>query len=151
MSDITLARRSDLIDIQKMIRALSAFHGDAAAVTLAQLQDIFFGAAPTATALIAKSNDAPLGYAGLTPTTVLHEGTIRLDIHHLYVHAHHRAKGIGKALIQASQTHAQSIGATRLNIGTDPDNATAIAAYRAMPPLQEITGTGPRFRIDLGS
>lgn len=149
MIDITLARPSDLIDIQKMIRALSAFHGDAAAVTLAQLQDIFFGAAPTATALIAKSNGTHVGYAGLTSTTVLHEGTIRLDIHHLFVHERHRAKGIGTALIKASTAYAQSIGATRLTIGTDPNNATAIAAYHAIDFLEEITGTGPRFRVDL--
>lgn len=149
MTEITLARPSDLIDIHKMIRALSAFHADEAAVTLAHLQDIFFGTAPTATALIAKTDDTAVGYAGLTPTTVLHEGSIRLDIHHLFVTERHRAKGVGTALVRAAKAHAQSIGATRLTIGTDAGNATAIAAYRAIDMLDEITGSGPRFRIDL--
>jgi len=149
MTDIALARHVDLIDIHKMIRALSAFHGDQAAVTMAQLQNIFFGHAPTGTALIAKSDGVAIGYAGLTPTTVLHEGSIRIDIHHLFVAERHRAKGIGTALILAAKAHAMSIGATRLTIGTDAGNATAIAAYRAMEMLEEITGSGPRFRVDL--
>lgn len=149
MTKITLARTADLPDILSMIRALCAFHGDEAKVDLATLQDIFFGSAPRATALIARNAEQPLGYAGLIPTTVLHEGATRLDIHHLYVSETQRGKGIGTALIAAARDHAMKIGATRLTIGTDPDNASAIAAYRAMPALEEITGTGPRFRIDL--
>ena len=149
MTDISHARPSDLIDIQSMIQALSAFHGDDAQVTMAKLQDIFFGAAPMGTALIAKTNGVAVGYAGLTPTMVLHDGKIRLDIHHLYVVENMRANGIGKALILAAKAHARDIGATRLTIGTDPHNRTAIAAYRAMDICEEITGAGPRFRIDL--
>jgi GNAT superfamily N-acetyltransferase len=102
-----------------------------------------------ATALIAKLEGEPVGYAGLTPTMVLHEGKIRIDIHHLYVKERARSKGVGKALIEAATAHAKATGATRLTIGTDPNNATAIAAYRAMPILEEITGGGPRFRVDL--
>lgn len=149
MPQISLARPADLPDILSMIRALSKFHGDEAKVDLATLQDIFFGVAPRATALIARSADQALGYAGLTPTTVLHEGATRLDIHHLYVRETHRGKGIGSALICAARDHAIATGATRLTIGTDPNNALAIAAYRAMPALDEITGAGPRFRVDL--
>lgn len=151
MTDITRATPNDLPALLKMIRALSAFHGDVAQVTLAQLNDIFFAPHSVATALIAKSNDIAVGYAGLTPTTVIHTGDIRLDIHHLIVCDTHRGQGIGTALIKAAKTHAQETGATRLTIGTDISNATAIAAYRSMPILEEITGTGPRFRVDLNS
>lgn len=74
MPQISLARPADLPDILSMIRALSKFHGDEAKVDLATLQDIFFGVAPRATALIARSADQALGYAGLTPTTVCTKG-----------------------------------------------------------------------------
>lgn len=151
MTDITHATPADLPDILVMIQGLSAFHGDTAQVTLEQLHDIFFGPAPMGTALIAKLDGTPVGYAGLTSTMVLHDGKIRLDIHHLYVHDGHRAAGIGQALITAAKAHAIVTGATRLTIGTDAGNATAIAAYRAMPILDEITGSGPRFRLDLTS
>jgi GNAT superfamily N-acetyltransferase len=149
MTDITFAARHDLPAIHDMVRALSAFHGEVAAVTYPELEKMFFGAAPMAKALITKQNGAPVGYAGLTPTMVIHDGRLRIDIHHLFIHDGHRVKGIGTALIAAAKDFAISVVATRLTIGTDPDNATSIAAYTAMPDLQEMTGGGPRFRVNL--
>ncbi|AKS45413.1 Acetyltransferase (GNAT) family protein [Octadecabacter temperatus] len=149
MTDISFATRSDLPAIYDMICALCAYHGDEAQVGLLQLDDIFFGTSPTGTALIAKQGDTPLGYAGVTSATAIHERRPRLDIHHLFVIESHRARGIGKSLITAAKAHAISVDALRLTIGTDPGNETAIAAYRAMPDLEEITGSGPRFAIDL--
>jgi GNAT superfamily N-acetyltransferase len=144
---VTLAAAPDLPDILAMIHALSAFHGDTAQVTQAQLQHAFFGPAPVATALIAKLNGTAIGYAGLIPTLVLHSGETRLDIHHLFVAQDHRGRGVGTALIKAVKHHANTLGVSRLSIGTDPDNATTIAAYRAMPDLEEITSFGPRFWV----
>lgn len=149
MTDISFATRADLPAIYKMICELCAFHGDEAQVELPQLDDIFFGSSPTGTALIAKQGDKPFGYAGITSATAIHERRPRLDIHHLFVIEPHRACGIGKSLIMAAKAHAVSLGALRLTIGTDPRNETAITAYRAMPDLEEITGGGPRFAIDL--
>ena len=147
MTDIEPARPSHLPDLLAMIRALSAFHGDAATVTYEQLQEMFFGAAPTATALVALREGGVIGYAGLTWDVVLHQASLRMDIHHLYVVEAHRAQGIGTALIAAAKVIAQHRGATRLTIGTDPRNATAIAAYRAMAGLEEMHDPGPRFRV----
>lgn len=149
MTTVPLAQPEHLPDILSMIRALSAVHGDTAKVTGDGLQDIFFGPAPLATALIAHQNGDSVGYAALTPLMVIHDGKIRLDIHHLFVRDAHRGKGIGTALIAAAKAHAIRLGATRLTIGTDAGNHSAIAAYRAMPLLSEITGEGPRFRLDL--
>lgn len=149
MTDIRFALPADLPVIMDMVRALSAFHGDEAKVTDGQLHDMFFGPAPMATALIAWHGSTPVGYAGLTPTMVIHDGRIRMDIHHLFVRENLRKQGIGKALIAVARDHAISLGATRVTIGTDPDNATSIAAYRAMDNLTEVTGFGPRFWVDL--
>ncbi len=149
MTDITHATPADLPALLDMIRALSAVHGDTARVTLHALETILFGPAAMATALIAKRNNQPVGYAGLTPSMVLHDGLVKIEIHHLYVSESVRSKGVGKALIRAAKIHARSVGATRLTIGTDANNASAIAAYRAMDMLEEITGDGPRFRVDL--
>jgi GNAT superfamily N-acetyltransferase len=127
-----------------MIRALSAFHGDSAQVTRRSAPCVL-GPAPVATAFIAKLRHA-IGYAGLIPTLVLHSGETRLDIHHLFVAQDHRGRGVGTALITAVKHHANTHG-VRLTVH-DPDNATAIAAYRAMPDLEEITGFGLRFKSD---
>lgn len=149
MTDITHATQVDLPDILDMIQSLSAYHGDTAQVTLPQLGTIFFGTAQMSTALIAKIGGNAVGYAGLTPLMVLHDGKIRLDIHHMFVRDSNRASGVGTALIRAAKAHALEIGATRLTISTDAGNTSAIAAYRAIDLLQEITDPGPRFRVDL--
>lgn len=104
-----------------------------------------------ATAFIARLNGTAIGYAGLSLTFVSHTGDTHLDIQHLFVAQSHRASGVGTALITVIRNHANTLGVSRLPIGTTPDNATAIAAYRAMLDLEEITGFGPRFRIKLGA
>ena len=149
MIDIAPARPAHLPDLLAMIRALSAFHGDEATVTYEQLQEMFFGEAPVATALVATQDGCIVGYAGLTWDVVLHEAALRMDIHHLYVAEAYRAQGVGTALIAAARSIAQDRGATRLTIGTDPRNAAAIAAYRAMTALEEMHDPGPRFRVPL--
>ena len=140
------AKQSDLAQIQKMIRALSAYHGDIARVTLEQLQDIFFGPRPKGIALVARRGDAMIGYAGVLETIAVHSGIPRFDIHHLHVVENKRSQGVGRALIAAAKAHATAQGARGLTIGTAPQNATAQAAYRAMG-LEEITDAGPRFWI----
>jgi len=103
MPDISFATPDDLIDLHTMIHALSAFHGDEARVTLPQLRDIFFANVPKAEALVAKIDGKTVGYAGLTSVLVIHENSIWIDIHHLFVQEHMRAKGIGTPLIQAAR------------------------------------------------
>jgi GNAT superfamily N-acetyltransferase len=140
------AKQSDLAQIQKLIRALSAFHGDVADVTLEQLQDIFFGQHPKGIAFVARQGGAVIGYAGVLETIAVHSGIPRFDIHHLHVIENRRSQGVGRALIAAAKAHATAQGARGLTIGTAPQNATAQAAYRAMG-LEEITDAGPRFWI----
>ena len=149
MTHISPARPAHLPDLLAMVRALSAFHGEEATVTLEQLQEMFFGAAPSATALVAMQEDQIVGYAALTWDLVLHEASLRMDIHHLYVTEAKRGLGVGTALIDAARKVAQDRGATRLTIGTAPQNKTAIATYRAMKGLDEMLDPGPRFRVRL--
>lgn len=151
MTDIRFATPHDLPDIHRLVQALSAFHDQIAQVTLDGLHYIFFGPAPSAIALVAQLDGATIGYAGLTSTMVIHDGQPRIDVHHLYIVEAHRGEGVGTALIAAAKEYAIAQNAQRLTIGTDPGNPTAIAAYRAMPALEEITGFGPRFAIDLTS
>lgn len=148
MTDLTIrpATPRDLIDIMAMIRDLSRFHGDTATVTLEALQDVFFGALPRATAYLACSGDAVVGYAGITHRLALHQAAPRFDLHHLYVVDGHRNRGIGRALIATARDMARTKEAKGLTIGTDAKNITAQAAYRAMG-LEEITDAGPRFWI----
>ncbi len=151
MTDIIIrpARPRDLPDILDMVRALSAFHGDVATISLESLQWALFESGQ-ATALLAERRSDVIGYAGLTNTVTLHTGQSRIDIHHLYVAERHRSSGVGRALIDAAKRKALEIGAVGLTIGTDPRNAVAVAAYRAMG-LEELTGVGTRFWIPVAA
>lgn len=143
-----MASPKHLPSIQQLIRALSAFHGDTAQVSLEQLQTIFFGNQPKGTAWIAIADRQIIGYAGLLETVAIHSAIPRFDIHHLFVVDAWRSKGIGKQLIAATKAYATDRGARGLTIGTDPRNASAQRAYRAMG-LEEITDAGPRFWIPI--
>ena len=143
-----LARPSDLPELREMIRALSAFHNDEAQVTLERLQHLFFAPDARSVALVARDGPRIVGYAGLNLVPTLHSGAMRLDIQHLFVVDTHRAKGVGRALIDLAATVARDAGAKGMTIGTDPNNLSAQAAYRAMG-LEEITDAGPRFWIPL--
>ncbi len=146
MTTITPARPADLPEILRMVRALSAFHGDTAKVTLEQLQSFFFDTGAPASALLAWDGDTVIGYAGLLPHLRLHSGGKTLDVQHLYIVETHRGRGVGRALIAAARELADKTGCFRLTIGTDPDNTAAQAAYRAMG-WDDITGAGPRFQM----
>lgn len=52
------------------------------------------------------------------------------------------------ALIKALKTLVITQNATRLTIGTDVRNMTAIGAYRRMAILNEIVDAGPQFRVN---
>lgn len=145
---IDAARPSDLPRMQQLIQELSAFHGDRADVTLEQLQSIFFGQKSQGFAFLARLADETIGYAGVLETVIVHTGVPRHDIHHLHVVESKRGLGVGRALIGAAKAYSAQKGERGLTIGTDPRNAKAQAAYRAMG-LQEITNAGPRFWIEM--
>jgi GNAT superfamily N-acetyltransferase len=132
-----------------MICALCAFQGGTAQVTHDQLDATFFGCRSTSYALVATLDGDLVGYAGITSTKVLHKGMPSWDIHHLFVVPAHRTKGLATALIKAVKTLVITQNATRLTIGTDVGNMTAIGAYRRMAILNEIADAGPRFRVNL--
>ena len=148
MLQITQATSADLRDIQKMIGALTSFHGDTANASLAWLQQIFFDTPNGGAAFMARKGGDPIGYAGVTQRPCIHDGTYRFDIQHLYIVEASRAQGVGRALIEAAKDFAAGFGAKGMTIGTDPANKIAQAAYRGMG-LEEITDGGPRFWIPL--
>jgi len=152
MTDLTIdiATPRDLRRMQELIRQLSAFHGDTAAVTLEQLQDIFFGPRSRGIALLARRMGETVGYAGVIESIIVHSAIPRFDIQHLHVVETQRGQGIGRALIAAAKAHATTHGALGLTIGTDPNNKSAQGAYRAMG-LEEMTGAGPKFWIEIGT
>jgi ribosomal protein S18 acetylase RimI-like enzyme len=52
-------------------------------------------------------------------------------LYELSVHADHRRRGIGKALVESLAALASARGCYGMWVGTEPDNAAALATYVA--------------------
>lgn len=145
---ITQATPRDLPDLKRMITALCAFHGDPMPRGLADLQERLIDQ-PGLIALIARDGATAIGYAVLEQHWRPMDEHDGYDIAQLFVEERWRSRGVGQALIQAAQRLASGAFASRLSIGTSPDNPGAASAYRAMG-LTEITSPrGPRFAVPL--
>ncbi len=140
------ATARDVPTLHRLIRALSAFHGEEATISLERTQTLFIGG--PATALLACDASGVIGYIACLPVLRLNSGTSFLDLQHLYVCEGNRSRGIGRSLIVAACDLGRAQGLTHARIGTHPDNAGAQAAYRAMG-LTETGPFGPHFRIAL--
>ncbi len=148
--DIRPAIPPDIPDLVGMIDRLCAHHGDTSQLTLARAHTEFF-VERRVVALIARTGGAAVGYAVLEAHwRPMHAGPA-FDIAHLFVEAPHRKRGIGRSLIAAAQAYAARQNAVRVTVGTAPDNADAVRAYRAMG-LKELTVLpGPRFMVGPGA
>ena len=147
MMTINRVTPSDIPALRDMLYALCAYHGDTCTRGLENIHAQFIDG--PLIGLIARKGVAAIGFATLvTHWRPMKDGD-SIDILHLYVADGLRGQGIGRQLIAAAQSHARRFGATRLTIGTSPDNPGAAQAYRAMG-WDEITAhPGPRFQIAL--
>jgi aminoglycoside 3-N-acetyltransferase I len=71
-----------------------------------------------------------VGFVSGVETTHPDKGT-EMFLYELGVAADHRDQGIGRSLVRALADVARELGCYGMWVGTEPDNAAAIAAYRA--------------------
>jgi ribosomal protein S18 acetylase RimI-like enzyme len=81
------------------------------------------------------ADDRPVGFVSGVETTHPDKGT-ELFLYELSVAEDQRGRGIGRALVEALAAVARERGCYGMWVGTDADNAAALAAYRA-------AGAGP--------
>lgn len=144
--NIARATARDLPDLKRLITALCAFHGDPMPRGLADLQSRLIEQ-PGLTALMARHKGAAIGYAVIEQHWRPMETGDGFDIAHLYVVERWRSHGVGQALIAEARQLAAQACASRLTIGTSPDNPGAAAAYRRMGLTEQTGPSGPRFSI----
>jgi L-amino acid N-acyltransferase YncA len=79
--------------------------------------------------LVARSQDSVLGWAALSPVSsrCVYAGVAEVSI---YVAAHCRGQGIGKALLQALIDEAEQHGIWTLQAGVFPENPASVALTR---------------------
>jgi [ribosomal protein S18]-alanine N-acetyltransferase len=93
--------------------------------------------------LIAFAGERPAGFVTGIETTHPDKGT-EMFLYELSVHADHRDRGIGRALVEALADLARGRGCYGMWVATDRSNAAALATYRAAgadPPDPCVTLT----------
>jgi ribosomal protein S18 acetylase RimI-like enzyme len=85
--------------------------------------------------------EKPIGFVSGVETTHPDKGT-EMFLYELSVDAQHRKQGVGRALVEALADLARRRGCYGMWVATEPDNAAALATYRAgaaMPPEPCVT------------
>jgi ribosomal protein S18 acetylase RimI-like enzyme len=77
-----------------------------------------------------EDDDRPIGFVSGVETTHPDKGT-ELFLYELSVLPANRNRGVGQALVEALADLARSRGCYGMWVGTEPDNAAAVAAYLA--------------------
>lgn len=138
---IRAAKRHDLPELNDMIGALAAHHGDAAAMTPDKLERDLFGPMPWIQALVADSGDGLMGYAILVPLYRAQEGRRGMDLHHLFVRDGQRGNGIGQHLVSRAREIARTAGCDYLSVSAATGNVAAHRFYEQLDFLpRPVTG-----------
>jgi GNAT superfamily N-acetyltransferase len=141
---IRAATPADLPELVAMVQALAAHHGDTSQISEAALARDLFAPQPWLQALVAEGSKRLIGYAALTQLTRLQYGQRGFDIHHLFVVADHRGRGLGKALITAILDHARAQGCSYITVSALEGNLPARAFYAAQG-FQDAPVKGLRY------
>jgi ribosomal protein S18 acetylase RimI-like enzyme len=99
----------------------------AAEVTARLCDDM--AARPTVASFIAWLDDAPVGLVNCVEGFSTFKSRPLMNIHDLAVLPGHRGMGIGQALLQKAQDHAQSRGCCKLTLEVLTGNARALRSY----------------------
>jgi ribosomal protein S18 acetylase RimI-like enzyme len=86
-------------------------------------------ARPTMASFIAWLEDAPVGLVNCVEGFSTFKSRPLMNIHDLAVLPGHRGLGIGQALMQAAQTHAQARGCCKLTLEVLTGNTRALRSY----------------------
>jgi ribosomal protein S18 acetylase RimI-like enzyme len=88
-----------------------------------------------------EDGDRPIGFVSGVETTHPDKGT-EMFLYELSVLPAHRNRGVGRALVEALADLARGRGCYGMWVGTEPDNAAALATYLAAgadPPEPFVT------------
>ena len=86
-------------------------------------------ARPTVASFIAWLDQAPVGLVNCVEGFSTFKSRPLMNIHDLVVLPGHRGMGIGQALMQAAQTHAQARGCCKLTLEVLTGNERALRSY----------------------
>lgn len=128
------ARRGDVPDILRLIRALAAFERepDAVEATEPMLAERLFGPAPKVSALVAELDGRAVGIAVWFYNFSTWTGRHGLYLEDLFVEPEARGRGVARALFAELARIALAQDCARIDWAVLDWNADAKAAYRAL-------------------
>jgi len=134
MTSIRPVTLDEIPELLVMIRELADFEqlSHEVTATVADYAAALFGASPTAGALLAEHDGAPVGYAIHFSTFSSFLGREGIWLEDLYVRPNFRGLGIGKALLKAVGRLAAERGAGRYEWSVLDWNTNAIELYRRL-------------------
>ena len=141
--DIRAVTPADISDLVVMADALGAFHGEDTRANADALARDLFGTPAWLWGLIARHHTRAIGYALMLPTAQAQHARRGLDLHHMFVSADWRGRGVGRAMVAMVEDLARDLQCSYVIIGTDPGNTGAQATYEAMGYTRRAPG--PRF------
>ena len=134
MIEVRAAERGDEALALRFVRELALFEREPDAVTAgeADFAEALFGAAPSAEAVIAEADGAPVGFALFFHNFSTWTGKRGLYLEDLYVTPAARGRGVGRALLAHLAGIAVDRGCARFEWSVLDWNVGAIAFYRAL-------------------
>jgi GNAT superfamily N-acetyltransferase len=137
------AVRADVPLIMSLIRDLAEYERapQDAVATEEQLNEVFFGAKPSAEVLIAREGDEAVGFAVFFHNFSTWLGRAGLYLEDLFVRPEQRGKGYGRALLVRLARIAQERGCGRMEWAVLDWNEPAIEFYKKLgaKPMDDWT------------
>jgi ribosomal protein S18 acetylase RimI-like enzyme len=132
------ARPEDAARMVAMIHEMGRFEGKPpSGVTTASFLRDCFGARAWVGCLVAGLETIPIGFAIYHPTYDTNTPSRGLHLADLFVEAHMRRRGIGKALIKALAQRCVAEGGEWLSLHTRTDNRNARAVYARLGAIDQ--------------
>jgi GNAT superfamily N-acetyltransferase len=139
---IRAAEPGDAATLLRFVRELAALEGRAEAVT-ARADDLvaaLFGAAPVVEGLVLELDGSAVGVALFYPVFSTFQAKAGLYLEDLYLVAHARKRGLGRACMAYLARLARSRGWSYLQWSVVTENHAAIAFYEGLG-AQRLVGT----------
>ncbi len=134
MIEIQPACPADVPQILQFIHELARFEHleQHVRATVTDLETALFGPRPCAEVLLARLDGAPVGFALFFPNFSTFNGRAGIHLEDLYVTAHARGRGVGRALLQALARIAVARQCVRIDWEVLAWNERALEFYRAL-------------------
>ena len=130
----------DAGDLLDMVQELAAWHGEHAALTLDQIDDLVFGRNPACRVFMVRQDGLPAGFAAGYIACELQNGQRVFELQTVLIRFRHRRRGAGRALIRGVAQRLAREGVRTIKLGARKTNWAARAFYAKLGFTEKDAG-----------